>query len=110
MYLGAHKSCCNAQRVLHRTFSRAGHKMSNEQPPGVDADNSIQPTSPEGRVFSTLSYVLMWWSSLIVVQAFALGQGMLPPIGKLNLMQSLLIMALAGGIFVVMLSLNGQPG
>jgi NCS1 family nucleobase:cation symporter-1 len=83
--------------------------MSNEQPPGVDAD-SIQPTSREGRVFSTLSYVLMWWSSLIVVQAFALGQGMLPPIGKLNLMQSLLIMALAGGIFVVMLSLNGQPG
>jgi len=83
--------------------------MSNEQPPGADAD-SIQPTSREGRVFSTLSYVLMWWSSLIVVQAFALGQGMLPPIGKLNLMQSLLIMALAGGIFVVMLSLNGQPG
>ena len=43
--------------------------MSNEQPPGVDAD-SIQPTSREGRVFSTLSYLLMWWSSLIVVQAF----------------------------------------
>jgi NCS1 family nucleobase:cation symporter-1 len=52
----------------------------------------------------------MWWSSLIVIQAFALGQAFLPPIGKLNLAQALLIMALAGLIFVAMLSLNGQPG
>jgi NCS1 family nucleobase:cation symporter-1 len=83
--------------------------MSAEQPANIEAD-SIQPTGERGRVFSTLSYVLMWWSSLIVIQAFALGQSFLPPIGKLNLAQALIIMALAGLVFVVMLSLNGQPG
>jgi cytosine/uracil/thiamine/allantoin permease len=52
--------------------------MSAEQPASIEAD-SIQPTGEQGRVFSTLSYVLMWWSSLIVIQAFALGQSFLPP-------------------------------
>jgi NCS1 family nucleobase:cation symporter-1 len=37
--------------------------------------DSLEPTSATNRVFTTGSYVLMWWSSLIVVQAFALGQG-----------------------------------
>jgi NCS1 family nucleobase:cation symporter-1 len=78
---------------------------------GQSADaNSLRPTAPQGRVFSTLSYVLMWWSSLIVMQAFVLGQAFLPPIGKLNLMQALVIMGLAAVLFVLALSLNGQAG
>jgi NCS1 family nucleobase:cation symporter-1 len=81
--------------------------MSTQANSNVD---SIEPTDPDNRVFSAVSYVLMWWSSLIVVQAFALGQGLLPPIGHLNLAQALLIMAAAGLIFVIMLSLNGEPG
>src|SRR5688500_3688221 len=83
--------------------------MSAEQPSTIQLD-SIRPTSERGRVFSTASYIFMWWSSLIVIQAFVLGQAFLPPIGKLNLMQALLIMTLAALIFVVTFSLNGQPG
>ena len=52
----------------------------------------------------------MWWSSLIVVQAFALGQGFLPPVGRLNLTQAVVVMVLAGVASVVMFSLNGEPG
>jgi NCS1 family nucleobase:cation symporter-1 len=52
----------------------------------------------------------MWWSSLIVIQAFVLGQGFLPPIGKMNLSQAVLVMVIAGAAFVVMFSLNGQAG
>ena len=72
--------------------------------------DSIAPTPPEGRVFSTLSYVLMWWSALTVIQIFALGQGLLPPIGHLNITQAFMVMVVAGLVFVAMLSLNGRPG
>lgn len=82
--------------------------MSDAADSGTDAD-SLRPTG-DARVFTTLSYVLMWWSSLIVIQAFALGQGLLPPIGQLNFTQAMTVMVVAGALFVVMLSLNGQPG
>ncbi len=83
--------------------------MSNQQGPNLATD-SLQPTHDQNRVFSGTSYVLMWWSSLIVIQAFVLGQAFLPPIGKMNLLQSLLILVIAGVTFVVMFSLNGQAG
>ena len=81
----------------------------NNNSPTTEAD-SLEPTDPQRRVFSLGSYVLMWWSSLIVVQAFALGQGFLPPIGRLNLTQAIVVMVLAAIASVVMFSLNGEPG
>jgi len=72
--------------------------------------DSIAPTPPTGRVFSTLSYILMWWSALTVIQIFALGQGLLPPIGHLNITQAFMVMVVAGLVFVIMLSLNGRAG
>lgn len=72
--------------------------------------DGLAPTAPEGRLFGVGSYVLMWWSSLIVIQAFVLGQGLLPPNGKLNLLQGLLIMVSSAVIIAVMFSLNGQAG
>ena len=72
--------------------------------------DSLEPTSATNRVFTTGSYVLMWWSSLIVVQAFALGQGFLPPNGSLNLTQAIVVMVVAAVASVVMFSLNGEPG
>ena len=83
--------------------------MSEQTSAAADVD-SIQPTAPTGRVFGSVSYVLMWWSSLIVIQAFALGQAFLPPIGRMNLQQSMVVMVVAAVLFVVMFSLNGQPG
>lgn len=82
--------------------------MSDAADSGTDAD-SLRPTG-DARVFTTLSYVLMWWSSLIVIQAFALGQGFLPPIGQLNFTQAMTVMVVAAVLFVVMFSLNGAPG
>lgn len=83
--------------------------VSNRERSKSDAD-SLRPLDDRHRVFSGVSYVLMWWSSLIVIQAFALGQGFLPPIGKLNLHQALLVLVIAAALFVVMFSLNGQAG
>ena len=83
--------------------------MSDQDPSAADAD-SLRPTPDHHRVFTGVSYVLMWWSSLIVIQAFALGQGFLPPIGRLNLYQAGLVMVIAVTMFVVMFSLNGQAG
>jgi NCS1 family nucleobase:cation symporter-1 len=70
--------------------------VNDNKNPTPEAD-SLQPTSATARVFSLGSYVLMWWSSLIVVQAFALGQGFLPPVGRLNLTQAVVVMVLAAG-------------
>ena len=57
--------------------------MSSEQRPNAATD-SLQPINDQNRVFSGTSYMLMWWSSLIVIQAFVLGQAFLPPIGKMS--------------------------
>lgn len=81
----------------------------NQDAPPTHLSDSLQPTD-DNRVFSGLSYVLMWWSSLIVIQAFVLGQSFLPPIGQMNLVQATVILILASVAFVVMFSLNGQAG
>jgi nucleobase:cation symporter-1, NCS1 family len=83
--------------------------MSEEQATAGSAD-SIQPTPRVGRTFRAFPYVLLWWSSLAVIQIFIVGQALLPPLGQLNFMQALLIMALTAVIFVVVLSLNGEAG
>ena len=78
--------------------------------PGSESTDGLQPTPPHGRVFGTVSYVLMWWSSLIVIQAFVIGQALLPPIGQLNLLQALVVVITAGIVYAVMFALNGQAG
>ena len=83
--------------------------MSNNNISLANPD-SLKTIAGENRVFSGTSYVLMWWSSLIVIQAFVLGQGFLPPIGRMNLVQAFLVLCIAGAMFVVMFSLNGQAG
>ena len=83
--------------------------MANEDHPAAAAD-SLAPIPGSSRVFTLGSYVLMWWSSLIVIQAFVLGQSFLPPIGTLNLFQAALVLVVVGLIFVITFSLNGQAG
>lgn len=83
--------------------------MSDNTPFASQVD-SLKPIADQNRIFSGISYVLMWWSSLIVIQAFVLGQGFLPPIGKMNLFQAALVLIVAGALFVLMFSLNGQAG
>ena len=83
--------------------------MSGATKPNNEA-NSLMPIPANARVFSLGSYVLMWWSSLIVIQAFVLGQGFLPPNGSMNIFQAFLVMLLAGLVAVAMFSLNGAAG
>ena len=83
--------------------------MSGASNSNTEAD-SLQPIPGTARVFSLGSYIFMWWSSLIVIQAFVLGQGFLPPNGSMNLFQAFLVMVLAVLVAVVMFSLNGEPG
>ncbi len=77
--------------------------MSNEA-------DSLAPIPANARIFSAGSYVLMWWSSLIVIQAFVIGQGFLPPNGTMNIAQAFFVMLVAGLVAVVMFSLNGDAG
>ena len=72
--------------------------------------DSLAPTDPASRIFGSTSYVLMWWSSLIVIQAFVLGQAFLPPLGAMNLVQSAVVMIVAAALFVCMFTLNGDAG
>ncbi len=76
----------------------------------MSSADTLQPIPGEDRVFGTTSYILMWWSSLIVIQAFVLGQGFLPPNGSLNLVQAVVVVCAANVIFIVMFSLNGRAG
>jgi NCS1 family nucleobase:cation symporter-1 len=81
-----------------------------EELKGTVKEGALRPTTPDLRIFRLVSYFLMWWSSLIAVQVFILGQGLLPPIGQLNLFQGLTVVVLSGVIIVVMFALNGQAG
>ncbi|WP_158572812.1 MULTISPECIES: NCS1 family transporter [Anaerotruncus] len=62
------------------------------------------------RLFGTVSYMLMWWSSVIVIQGFMLGQSMLPPVGGLNIFQALTAMVVASLTLAIFFSLNGSAG
>ena len=75
-----------------------------------DDTDSLAPIPAHARIFSTGSYVLMWWSSLIVIQAFVIGQGFLPPNGTMNIAQAFFVMLVAGLVAVAMFSLNGDAG
>jgi NCS1 family nucleobase:cation symporter-1 len=66
---------------------------------------------PEGqRVFGPISYVLMWWASLIVIQIFVLGANMMPPAGGLNISQAAVVMVAAVVLVVGFFCINGTPG
>ena len=76
----------------------------------VSQTDTLTPIPGTERVFNLATYVMMWWSSLIVIQAFVLGQSFLPPIGSLNLFQAVLVLVVAAVIFLITFSLNGQAG
>lgn len=66
--------------------------------------------SPEKRTFGVGSYMLMWWSSIIVIQGFVMGQSMLPPNGPLNIGQALTALVCSCLILAVFYSVNGMAG
>lgn len=71
---------------------------------------SIAPVNPTARIFHLLSYVMMLWASLIVIQGFVLGQALLPPQGTLTFFQGIFVVLLSSMIMAVFMSLNGVVG
>lgn len=85
-------------------MDESGHLRSDSGREGM------RPISNDQRVFRPVSYILLWWSSLIVIQLFILGQSMLPPAGALNLMQASIVIVLSGLIVWAFFALNADAG
>jgi len=100
----------HALRDVSTSHSRVEITMSGDQP-ATRRSGRIQPTARQGRVFQ---HALLRADVVVVTHCgaalCAYGAGVSATPRRLNLAQALLIMALAGFIFVIMLSLNGQPG
>ena len=71
---------------------------------------SIAPVGSASRVFGLLSYIMMLWASLIVIQGFVLGQALLPPQGSLSFLQGIVVVVLSCIIMALFMSLNGVVG
>lgn len=70
----------------------------------------LEPIPRTQRSMGLAHYVPVWWSSLIVVQAFAVAFFAVYPQGSLNLLQATLATALGAAIVTVFFILNGFPG
>jgi len=82
----------------------------SEAAPSHSRIESLAPVAEGDRVFSLLSYTLMLWASLIVIQGFVLGQALLPPQGELSPLQGLAVIGLSALVMAVFMSLNGDAG
>lgn len=82
--------------------------MSNRQSqPQLE---NLQPIATGERVFSLSSYMLMMWASLIVVQAFVLGQALLPPQGTLTLLEGVVVILASTLTMAAFIAMNGHAG
>lgn len=72
---------------------------------------STQPI-PEGsgRILDPLSYILMWLATAVFLGYFFLGASLVPPAGKLNLLQAIVVIVLAKLIVMTFFALNGAAG
>lgn len=66
--------------------------------------------SDENRSIPPWSYIALWWSSLIVVQAFAIGFFGVYPQGKLNVTQALVALIGSAVVLALLFTWNSFPG
>ena len=71
---------------------------------------TLSRVADDQRMFTTLSYMLFLWSSVIVIQGFSMGQSMLPPFGVLNITQAITACVVGSLILVCFFSLTGGIG
>ncbi|WP_227378107.1 cytosine permease [Haladaptatus halobius] len=87
--------------------------MSNRQQDGSGTKTDLEGLSPipgSERTMGLLHYIPVWWSSLIIVQAFAVAFFAVYPHGDLNLLQAGIAIAIGTGIATIFFILNGFPG
>lgn len=94
-----------SQAVHHGTDRSGDVSVSNESDP-----EGLAPISKDQRSMSLLQYPPIWWSSLIVVQSFAVAFFAVYPQGGLNLLQVILAAIVGTLILSCMFILNGFPG
>lgn len=70
----------------------------------------LAPIQSDDRSMGLFHYVPVWWSSLIVVQAFAVAFFAVYPQGQLNLFQAALACLIGAGFVTLFFILNGFPG
>lgn len=62
------------------------------------------------RILDNKSYFLAWVGGCVFIGYFMMGASLVPPVGKLNLLQAILCICLSGLIVSVCFNLNGQAG
>ena len=79
--------------------------MSNDS-----SSEGLSPIPGDDREMSLATYIAVWWSSLIVVQAFAVAFFAVYPQGQLNLFQATVACLIGAAFVTVFFILNGFPG
>ncbi|MCF3944133.1 cytosine permease [Oceanobacillus alkalisoli] len=72
--------------------------------------DSLKPVSNNDRIFGFWSYFTFWISSTIVIQLFIVGQGFVPPIGQLNILQATVASVVSTLIVALMYIINSDAG
>ena len=70
----------------------------------------LEPISKNERTMGLLHYIPVWWSSLIIVQAFAVAFFAVYPHGNLNLLQAGIAIGIGSLIVTAAFIANGFPG
>lgn len=70
----------------------------------------LEPISKDERTMGLLHYIPVWWSSLIIVQAFAVAFFAVYPHGNLNLLQAGIAIGIGSLIVTGAFIANGFPG
>ena len=81
--------------------------MSNNENAKLEELGAI---SDENRSIPPWSYIALWWSSLIVVQAFAIGFFGVYPQGKLNVTQAFVALIGSAVVLALLFTWNSFPG
>ncbi|RSK47442.1 hypothetical protein EJA13_18345 [Bacillus canaveralius] len=71
---------------------------------------SLRPVPNEHRLFGLTTYIMLWISSMVVIQIFMIGQSYLPPAGQLNLFQAGVVTGIAALITGLLFVINSKPG
>lgn len=87
------------------TTTASQQEIINEKKVGQE---SLLPQ--EERIMDNISYTLAWVGTCVFIGYFMLGASLVPPVGKLNLLQAFVCMALSAVIVSVCFNINGQAG
>lgn len=85
--------------------------MENREVQNKEVDlEGLSPIPITHRAMSPFSYATVMWSSTIIVQIMVIGLYLIPPHGRLNIVQTFIVGIISALIVSTMMALNGEPG